>query len=80
MAEGALVAASAELTVAITGVAGPDGGTAQKPVGLGHFATAVQGGVARNHVETFGDLGRSGIRLAAVEVALRLLQQRLEED
>ncbi|MBE7219105.1 MAG: nicotinamide-nucleotide amidohydrolase family protein [Caulobacteraceae bacterium] len=79
MAEGALAAASAELAVAVTGVAGPGGGTAQKPVGLVHFATAVQGGLPRNHMETLGDLGRAEIRLAATEVALRLLLQRLEE-
>ena len=79
MAEGALAAASAELTVAVTGVAGPGGGTAQKPVGLVHFATAVQGGVPRNHVERYGDLGRSEVRLAAVETALRLLLERLQE-
>lgn len=79
MAEGALAASAAELTVAITGVAGPGGGSAQKPVGLVCFATAVQGGLARNHVEHYGDLGRSGVRLAAVRTALQLLLERLGE-
>ena len=79
MAEGALAASAAQLSVAITGVAGPGGGTAQKPVGLVHFATAMQGASSRNHVERFGDLGRSGVRLAAVRCALRLLLERLEQ-
>ena len=79
MAEGALLAASAELAVAITGVAGPGGGTAQKPVGLVHFATAVGAGASRNHVESYGDLGRTAVRLAAVRTALQLLADRLAE-
>ena len=79
MAEGALSAASAELAVAITGVAGPGGGTAQKPVGLVHFATAVLGTVSRNHVESYGDLGRTQVRLAATRTALELVLARLGE-
>lgn len=79
MAEGALQASAADLSVAITGVAGPGGGTAQKPVGLVHFATAVQGRVSRNHVERFGDLGRTEVRLAAVRTALELMLSRLAE-
>ena len=79
MAEGALAAASAELAVAITGVAGPGGGTAHKPVGLVHFATAVQGGASRNHVESYGELGRTEVRLRAVQTALELTLARLSE-
>jgi nicotinamide-nucleotide amidase len=76
MAEGAVRAADVELTVAITGVAGP-GGTAAKPVGLVHFATAVKGGPTAAHVEHFGDLGRSEVRARAVATALSLLLARL---
>lgn len=79
MAEGALQASSADLAVAITGVAGPGGGTAQKPVGLVHFATAMAG-VSVNHVERYGDLGRGEVRLAALRTALRLLLGRLQGD
>jgi nicotinamide-nucleotide amidase len=77
MAQGALSRADADLTVSITGVAGPGGGSADKPVGLVYFATAVQGGDIFGHVERFGDLGRSAVRQAALETALRLLQARL---
>lgn len=77
MAAGALDRSAAGVTVAITGIAGPGGGTADKPVGLVHFAAAGPGGLV--HVEhRFGDLGREGVRLASVRVALELLVDRLQ--
>lgn len=74
MAEGALRASGAGLAVAITGVAGPGGGTAQKPVGLVHLAVAAVDGRV-NRIERRYDpaLRRSGIRRAAVIDALGLL-------
>jgi len=77
MAQGALSRADADLTVAVTGIAGPGGGSADKPVGLVYFATAVQGGDISGHVEQFGDLGRTAVRQAALTIALTLLQARL---
>jgi nicotinamide-nucleotide amidase len=77
MAQGALSRSHADLTVAVTGIAGPGGGSAEKPVGLVYFATAVKGGEVVGHVERFGDLGRSAVRDAALNVALKLLQARL---
>ena len=77
MAQGAMAAADAHLSVAITGVAGPGGGSLNKPVGLVHFATARLGDGAQAHVERYGDLGRSEVRLAAVRTALGLLASRL---
>jgi nicotinamide-nucleotide amidase len=64
------------MSVAITGIAGPGGGTAQKPVGLVHFATCHDGKVEAVE-RRFGDLGRAGIRRAAVLTALDLLEARL---
>ena len=78
MAAGALAASPAELSVAITGVAGPGGGSAEKPVGLVWFATAKQGEEVRTHEARYGDLGRSAVRLAAVRTALGLLSARLD--
>ena len=77
MAEGALAHSRADVTVGITGVAGPTGGTATKPVGLVHFGLARKG-VATLHLERrYGDLGRETIRRRAVEDALSLLEQAL---
>jgi nicotinamide-nucleotide amidase len=77
MAEGALDNASAHLAVAITGVAGPGGGTPMKPVGTVHIATARtnHGLMHRHHL--FEQDTREGIQLAAVQAALEALRERL---
>lgn len=76
MAEGAVAHSGAGLAVSITGIAGPGGGSEEKPVGLVHFAVHDSGGTI--HVEhRFGDLGREAVRLASVGVALELLRDRL---
>ena len=77
MAEGALAQAGVGLTVSVTGVAGPGGGSAEKPVGLVHFAAADAAGVI-HEAHRFGDIGREAVRLASVRVALGLLLRRLE--
>jgi nicotinamide-nucleotide amidase len=74
MAEGALAASRADITVSVTGVAGPDGGTAEKPVGLVHFACARRDGATVAREARFGDIGRANVRLASVRVALELLE------
>lgn len=74
MASGVLAHARAEIAVSITGVAGPGGGTAAKPVGLVHFACARRGGAVVAVERRFGDLGRGPIRLASVAQALALLE------
>lgn len=76
MAQGALEVTHADVAVAITGIAGPGGGSEKKPVGTVVFARAERGGdpadvVADKHL--FGDIGRSGIRLQAALCALDLL-------
>jgi nicotinamide-nucleotide amidase len=74
MAEGAIRNSVAQLAIAITGVAGPGGGTDEKPVGLVHI-TAARAGEATLHRECrFGDIGRSEVRLASVETAIAMLQ------
>ena len=74
MAEGALRASRAEVAVSVTGIAGPDGGTAAKPVGLVHFACARRGKPTVAREERFGDIGREAVRLASVRVGLDLLE------
>ncbi|MBV9432414.1 MAG: CinA family protein [Hyphomicrobiales bacterium] len=74
MAEGALAHSRAELAVAITGVAGPGGGSAEKPVGLVHLACAARGGATRHELRKYGDVGRSEIRRKSVLVAFAMLE------
>lgn len=77
MAEGALENSSAHLSVAITGVAGPGGGTPMKPVGTVHFATARSNKGIRHAVERFDGPDRQDIQLAAVAMALTMLREAI---
>jgi nicotinamide-nucleotide amidase len=77
MAHGAILKSAATLAVSITGIAGPGGGSAAKPVGLVHFACARRNGATLHREERFGDIGRDGVRKASVEVALDLLEAQL---
>ena len=77
MAEGALARSRAGLAVAITGVAGPGGGSAEKPVGLVWFALAGTGRPTRAVERRFGDVGRSKVRALSVETALSLFRRAL---
>ena len=83
MAQGALKHSSADVAVAITGIAGPGGGTEKKPVGTVVFARAVRGHDPEAMVADirhFGDLGRSEIRRQAALVALELLMPEIAGD
>jgi nicotinamide-nucleotide amidase len=76
MAQGALKHSGADTAVAVTGIAGPGGGSERKPVGSVVFARATRDGdpdVVNADVRHFGDLGRSEIRRQAALVALDLL-------
>lgn len=77
MAEGARSRSGATLSVSITGIAGPGGGSPEKPVGRVHFACAGPGGT-RHDVRSFGDIGREAVRLESVRVALTLLLSACE--
>lgn len=79
MAEGARDACDAQLAVAVTGVAGPSGGSAAKPVGLVWFATARAGEETVAEEKRFGDIGRAEVRMASVRHALQMLRDRLGE-
>ena len=73
MAQGALKHSAASLSVAITGIAGPGGGSNDKPVGLVQFAAAKRDGSNITREMRFGDIGRGNVRQRSVLVALEML-------
>lgn len=77
MAEGALEHSHAHLSVAITGVAGPGGGTPMKPVGTVHLATARTNDSVRHRLEVFDLDDRAAVQMAATRTALEMLAERL---
>jgi len=77
MAEGALENSHAHLAIAITGVAGPGGGTPLKPVGTVHFATARSNQSVHHRHELFDLDTRWEIQMAAVQMALEMMRERL---
>ncbi len=77
MAEGVLNTNPVDLAVAVTGIAGPGGGTAEKPVGLVYFAVARRGAQTVLDEKRFGNETRREIRLRSVENALALLTAML---
>lgn len=78
MVRGALEHSPAHVAVAVTGIAGPGGGTAEKPVGLVHIAAARRDGQTLHEQKQFGDIGRHQIQYETVSVALGLLARVLD--
>jgi nicotinamide-nucleotide amidase len=79
MAAGALKNSQADVAVAITGIAGPGGGTAEKPVGLVYFAAASRGGRRLARTRRYGKIGRRRVRQRSVAEAFELLRLLAEE-
>jgi nicotinamide-nucleotide amidase len=73
MAENALRHSSADIAVAVTGIAGPGGGSADKPVGLVHFAAGARDGRRIHRERRFGEIGRSAVRMQSVAEALAMI-------
>jgi nicotinamide-nucleotide amidase len=73
MAHGALSRSEAGISISITGIAGPSGGTTGKPVGLVHFGGRHYKGKMIHREMNFGDIGRHEIRMGAVEIALEMI-------
>lgn len=77
MALGALRRSNAQLAVSITGYAGPPGQDDDGEEGLVHFACAASDGALDHREEHFGEVGRDGVRIASLEVALEMLETAL---
>ena len=73
MVHGALFRSRAAFAVAVTGIAGPGGGSVEKPVGLVHLAAKSRQGALMHHKMLYGDIGRDKVRLATVKTALEML-------
>ena len=80
MARGALAKAKVDLAVAITGIAGPGGGSADKPVGLVHFAAAARDGASMHTAMRYGDIGRAKVRRKSVLQALAMLAELAADE
>lgn len=78
MVEGALAHSPADIAVAVTGVAGPGGGSAEKPVGLVHIAAARRDGERLHEEARFGDIGRHEVQLQTVLAALALMRRLMD--
>ncbi|QYJ00316.1 CinA family protein [Thalassovita mediterranea] len=77
MAEGALNSSRANLAIAVTGIAGPGGGTPMKPVGTVHIACARENKAVLHEACYFGDIGRHEVRIATIEAALNMIRQQI---
>ncbi|MEH0194771.1 CinA family protein [Caulobacter sp. CCNWLY153] len=79
MAEGGLANSNAHVAVAITGIAGPGGGTPMKPVGTVHFAVARANRSVVHRHEHFEGLPREAVQLAALRTALEMLREAVAD-
>ena len=80
MARGGIAHAPVDLAVSVTGIAGPDGGSDEKPVGLVHFAVASRSGRLVHAEKRFGNPGRAEVRKQSVLQAFRMLHDLAEGE
>jgi nicotinamide-nucleotide amidase len=80
MVRGVLGRSRVHLAVSVTGIAGPDGGSAEKPVGLVFFACASRGGALITSEQRYGDIGRDKVRKRSVLQAFRMLHELAEGE
>ena len=80
MAKGALVQASVDLAISITGIAGPTGAVAGKPIGLVYFCAASRSGRVIAHNRKYGNIGRANVRRESVLQALAMLKDLAEKE
>ncbi len=78
MAQGALKNSNASVVIAVTGIAGPGGGSTDKPVGLVHLACQTAGGKSFHEARPFGEIGRHAVRMVTVTRALQIILEQIE--
>ena len=79
MALGAIEAAGVDLALSVTGIAGPDGGSPQNPVGLVHIAVAHRGGKILHRECRYGPIGRGEVRRLSALAALTLMKELITQ-
>jgi nicotinamide-nucleotide amidase len=79
MAKGVIAATDTHVGLSVTGIAGPDGGSEEKPVGLVFVGSAIAGGAHHVRECRFGDLGRSEVRRRSVIAVFALLEELLRK-
>lgn len=77
MAEGAMELSRANLAIAVTGIAGPGGGTPMKPVGTVHIACTRENKAMLHEMLLLGDIGRHEVRMATLEAALNMIRAQI---
>jgi nicotinamide-nucleotide amidase len=80
MVRGVLGCSRVDLAVSVTGIAGPDGGSTEKPVGLVHFAAATRTGKLVHAEMHYGDIGRANVRKRSVLQAFLMLHELAEDE
>jgi nicotinamide-nucleotide amidase len=80
MAQGALARSDVDLAVSVTGIAGPDGGSEEKPVGLVYFGAVSRRGQSVDAEQRYGDIGRAQVRKHSVLQAFRMLHDLAEKE
>jgi nicotinamide-nucleotide amidase len=80
MVRGVLGRSRVHLALSVTGIAGPDGGSPQKPVGLVFFAGASRGGRLITSEQRYGNIGRDKVRKQSVLQAFRMLHELAEGE
>ncbi len=79
MAIGALAKSEAQVSISVTGIAGPTGATAEKPIGRVHIAVCLNGATMDQTCD-FGDIGRDNVRTKSVLAALQLAREILRQE
>ena len=80
MAEGAIARSNADISLSITGIAGPAGGTTEKPIGVVYFCLGKRSGVSAAAERHFGILGRDAVRYAAIATSVELLLEAVAKN